>query len=353
MDAPRALIADDERLMREQLRARLAEVWPELQIVAEARNGAEAVELAEREHPDIVFLDIRMPAMTGIEAARAIAMLPTDDDTADGWPGCDIVFITAYDEYAVQAFEQGAVDYVLKPAERERLARTVERVRGRLAARAAARSAGGDDGAAAAPAGLQQLLQKLAQHTGAGAMPRLRWIQASVGAEIRISRPDGTEFQKTYSDSSPSQNTGADTKNSAVPMAMRSHAVPRLSAEMTPTGMPMASHSRAPPMMMVMVTCARWISSGRTACLVWNDLPRPGQPYSSPTTRRLRNSPYCSGTLLSSPSDCLTSWISSGVGDLPAKRVAGSPLGITKKMMKVSMVTSRTTRTVHSSRLMM
>src|SRR5262247_4335904 len=102
--APRALIADDERLMREQLRARLAEVWPELEIVAEAKNGIEAVALTEEHRPDLVFLDIRMPGMTGVDAARQIAQLPTyesgpggtGDDHADGWPGCEIVFITAY-----------------------------------------------------------------------------------------------------------------------------------------------------------------------------------------------------------------------------------------------------------------
>src|SRR5262245_30385731 len=127
----RALIADDERLMRDQLRARLSEVWPELEIVAEAKNGVEAVSLTEQHHPDLVFLDIRMPGMTGVGAARQIAQLATEDDTDDGWPGCEIVFITAYDQYAVEAFEQGVVDYVLKPAERERLTVTVQRIRKR------------------------------------------------------------------------------------------------------------------------------------------------------------------------------------------------------------------------------
>src|SRR3954468_7993994 len=130
----RAVIADDERLMREQLRARLSEVWPELEIVAEAKNGIEAVDLTQQHHPDLVFLDIRMPGMTGIDAARQIAQLPTHDE-ADGWPGCEIVFITAYDQYAVEAFEQGVVDYVLKPAERERLQLTVERIKKRMALR--------------------------------------------------------------------------------------------------------------------------------------------------------------------------------------------------------------------------
>ena len=133
-----AVIADDERLLREQLSARLAEVWPELEIVGEAKNGAEAVELVEEHHPDLVFLDIRMPGMNGIEAARAIAQLPVDDEGAQPenrppWRGAEVVFITAYDQYAIEAFEQGVVDYVLKPAERERLQVTVDRVRKRLA----------------------------------------------------------------------------------------------------------------------------------------------------------------------------------------------------------------------------
>jgi DNA-binding LytR/AlgR family response regulator len=175
---PSALIADDERLMREQLRTRLAEVWPELQIVAEAKNGAEAVQLTQEQHPQVVFLDIRMPGMTGVDAARAIAQLPTDDETNDGWPGCEIVFITAYDQYAIEAFEQGVADYVLKPAERERLTLTVERIRKRLAQRGA--------GEGSAPAGMQQLLQKLASHINPDAAPHLRWIQAAVGQTIQM-----------------------------------------------------------------------------------------------------------------------------------------------------------------------
>ena len=183
--APRALIADDERLLREQLRARLAEVWPELQIVAEAKNGIEAVQLTEEHHPELVFLDIRMPGMTGVEAARAIAQLPTDDDTPDAWPGCEIVFITAYDQYAIEAFEQGVVDYVLKPAERERLLVTVERIKKRLAQR---RSSGNEEaiGDAAPPASMQQLLQKLATRMDPAKAPTLRWIQATVGQNIQM-----------------------------------------------------------------------------------------------------------------------------------------------------------------------
>ena len=98
-----AVIADDERLLREQLKTRLAVAWPELQIAGEARDGNEALAKADELRPDVVFLDIRMPGMTGIEAAREILALPD-------WHG-EIVFVTAYDEYAVAAFEQGAIDF--------------------------------------------------------------------------------------------------------------------------------------------------------------------------------------------------------------------------------------------------
>jgi DNA-binding LytR/AlgR family response regulator len=158
-----AIIADDERLMREQLRTRLAEVWPELQILAEARNGEEAVAAVNEHRPDLAFLDIRMPGMTGIEAARAIG------------DACHIVFITAYNEYAVDAFEHGAVDYVLKPAERERLEVTVARLKKRLGTR---------------PNDLGELLAKLSARLdgsggGTGKAP-LQWIQASVGQQLRM-----------------------------------------------------------------------------------------------------------------------------------------------------------------------
>ncbi len=186
-----AVIADDERLLREQLRARLAEVWPELEIVGEAKNGTEAVELVEEHHPDLVFLDIRMPGMNGIEAARAIAQLPVDDEGAKPenrrpWRGAEIVFITAYDQYAIEAFEQGVVDYVLKPAERERLQVTIDRVRKRLANQ-------GSDGAPDA-SGMQGLLQKLAEKMNPGAVPRLKWIQATVGTSIQMIPVDDVLF---------------------------------------------------------------------------------------------------------------------------------------------------------------
>ncbi len=183
---PTALIADDERLMREQLRARLREVWPELEIVAEAKNGQEAVRLTEQLHPDVVFLDIRMPVLTGVDAARQIAQLATYDE-ANGWPGCEIVFITAYDQYAVQAFEQGALDYVLKPADPERLRLTVQRIQQRLAECRVHNDAGASDASLATytPA-MQQLLQKLTAQINPRSTPKLRWIQASIRQTIQM-----------------------------------------------------------------------------------------------------------------------------------------------------------------------
>jgi DNA-binding LytR/AlgR family response regulator len=172
---PRAVLADDERLMREQMRARLAEVWPELDVVAEAKNGIEAVQAVREHRPDIVFLDIRMPGLTGVEAARQIAQLELPEDAL--LP--EIVFVTAYDQYAIEAFEQGAADYVLKPAERERLALTAQRLRKRLATRGTA------DAAPGAP--IQQLLHKLAaQLNPATTTGYLQWIQASVGSTIQM-----------------------------------------------------------------------------------------------------------------------------------------------------------------------
>lgn len=160
----RAVIADDEHLMREQLRDRLAELWPNLQVIAEAKNGAEAVEMVAALRPEVVFLDIRMPAKTGIEAAREIAAME------GRLP--EIVFVTAYDQYAIDAFQQGVIDYVLKPAERERLAVTVERLRKRLAEPSPSADA------------LQQALARLAERLEPPA--RLKWIQASVGAQIQM-----------------------------------------------------------------------------------------------------------------------------------------------------------------------
>ena len=162
--APTAVIADDERLMREQIIDRLKEAWPELQIVGEASNGNEAIAIVQSEEPDIVFLDIRMPGMDGIQAAQALA------------GRVHVVFVTAHDEYAISAFEHGAIDYLLKPAsaDPERVALTCQRLRARLKQ---------------APDPMNDLLAQLSQRLGAGGLkPReyMRWVQASVGANIRM-----------------------------------------------------------------------------------------------------------------------------------------------------------------------
>jgi DNA-binding LytR/AlgR family response regulator len=160
---PTAIIADDERLMRDQLRMRLAQVWPELQIVGEATNGDEAVELVARLKPDLTFLDIRMPGKTGLEAARQIGTQS------------NVVFVTAYDQYAVEAFERGAVDYVLKPPEQERLQVTVDRLKERLAKP----TVPVNDSVSA-------MLSELAQKIAAPKPKYLQWIQASIGQDLRM-----------------------------------------------------------------------------------------------------------------------------------------------------------------------
>ena len=157
---PSAIIADDERLMRDQLRLRLHQVWPELEIVGEAKNGEEAIELVQTHRPNFTFLDIHMPGKNGLDAAQAIGATS------------HIVFITAYDQYAVEAFERGAVDYLLKPAEPERLKLTVERLKARLSA---------------PPVALGDVLTQLAQQMGLAPKPIfLQWIQASIGQELRL-----------------------------------------------------------------------------------------------------------------------------------------------------------------------
>jgi DNA-binding LytR/AlgR family response regulator len=160
--APTAVVADDERLMREQIIGRLREAWPELLIVGEASNGHEAIATVQNLEPDIVFLDIRMPGMDGIQAAQALA------------GKVHVVFVTAHDEYAISAFEHGAVDYLLKPPEPERVALTCQRLRARLKQE---------------PDPMNDLLAQLSQRFGAaGPKPReyMRWVQASVGANIRM-----------------------------------------------------------------------------------------------------------------------------------------------------------------------
>ena len=192
-DHPRAVIADDERLMRDQLRARLAQVWPALEIVAEAKNGLEAIQAVKDHQPDVIFLDIRMPGLTGVEAAKEIAQLDLGDESL--LP--EMVFITAYDQYALDAFEQGAVDYVLKPAEPERLRVTAERLQKRLMQRAAEDSPEMAPSASTESAGapsVQQLLHVLSAQLKGQPTQYLSWLQASVGQSIQMVSVDDVLF---------------------------------------------------------------------------------------------------------------------------------------------------------------
>ena len=157
-----ALIAEDEPLMRERLLGALKEVWPELDIQYVAKNGIEALKLWNAHRPDIAFLDIRMPGKTGLEVAAEIG------DAAH------IVFVTAYDEYAVQAFQNGAVDYLLKPVETDRLVATIARLKKRLTAK---------------PAELTGMLAQLLEQGNKSAdnnAPKLKWIRASLGNQTRL-----------------------------------------------------------------------------------------------------------------------------------------------------------------------
>ncbi len=159
---PTALIADDEDLPRAELRRLLAATWPELQIVAECEHGPAAVEAIDEHEPDIAFLDIRMPGLSGLDVARA----------ASG--RCHCVFTTAYDNHALAAFEAGAVDYLLKPISAERLAQAVARLRERLQSHEVAPD-------------LQALVARLTRETTSPrAPPRLRWVSASVGDVIKM-----------------------------------------------------------------------------------------------------------------------------------------------------------------------
>lgn len=159
---PTAVIADDEPLLRAQLAETLAALWPELAIVGSAAHGEEAVQLVARQRPDIAFLDIEMPGMNGLQAAAHIKGL------------AHVVFVTAYHQYAVQAFERGAIDYVLKPASEARLRETVER----LKARVRQPSPEGDR--------LAEVIAQVAAALGKPNATRLKWIQASVGNQIRL-----------------------------------------------------------------------------------------------------------------------------------------------------------------------
>lgn len=178
---PRAVIADDERLMRDQLRTRLHQVWPELEVVAEAKNGLEAVQAVREHQPDVIFLDIRMPGLTGVEAAKEIAQLELTDDAL--LP--EMVFITAYDQYAIDAFEQGVVDYVLKPAEPERLRLTAERLKTRLMQRAPEFN-GHEKDSSLTTHSVQKLLHVLSAQVSGRPTQYLSWLQASVGQTLQM-----------------------------------------------------------------------------------------------------------------------------------------------------------------------
>ena len=171
LHAPTALIADDEPLLRAQLRSRLAALWPELAIAREAENGRQVAEYFANAAavPAVCFLDIHMPGMTGLDAARHIGRRS------------HIVFVTAFDQYAVEAFERGAIDYVLKPFDETRLEETVARLKERLAS-AAVPSAPADF----APDKLDEILARLASRIAPPASQHLQWIKASVGTTVRL-----------------------------------------------------------------------------------------------------------------------------------------------------------------------
>jgi DNA-binding LytR/AlgR family response regulator len=152
--------------MRERLKERLAEAWPELEIVAEAADGDEALAAFDAHRPELAFLDIRMPGRTGLDVAAAIG--------AD----CHVVFITAYDQYALAAFDAGAVDYLLKPVDAERLAVTVDRVRRKMAG---------------APADMSALIADL-RSAMRGEDTRLKWIKAAVGKQVRLIAVDDVVY---------------------------------------------------------------------------------------------------------------------------------------------------------------
>jgi DNA-binding LytR/AlgR family response regulator len=164
---PTVLIADDEEAPRAQLLAALAKVWPEAEVVAECANGVDAWDAFLEHEPQVALLDIRMPGLSGIEVAQRIAGRAV------------VVFVTAYGDHALAAFDAGAVDYVMKPVDPERLAQAVARVRSRLQQPTAD---------ALAPAGLQALLAQLAGQTAR--RPTLDVIQAGVGKEVRLIRID-------------------------------------------------------------------------------------------------------------------------------------------------------------------
>ncbi|MEO8937987.1 MAG: LytTR family DNA-binding domain-containing protein [Burkholderiaceae bacterium] len=170
------LIADDEPLLRDQLRARLATAWPEIDHVDEAANGIEALAAFDDDNaaPDVCFLDIHMPGLSGIEVARGLR----ERAQQRGERAPHLVFVTAFDAYAIEAFEHGAIDYLLKPFETDRLVETIQRVKDRLAHPASDVHTSGSDV-------LTLLADRLAQ-LGAASRPSLQWIKASIGSTVKL-----------------------------------------------------------------------------------------------------------------------------------------------------------------------
>jgi DNA-binding LytR/AlgR family response regulator len=165
-----ALVAEDEPILALALKQALQRLWPELKIAATVDNGAAAIEQALALHPDVLFLDIKMPGKTGLEAAQALA-----EDWPDGTPFPLVVFVTAYDDFALQAFEQAAADYVLKPVNDTRLAKTVSRLKERLAL------------PQQRDAELERIVGQLrAMAPAAAASERLTVIRAAVGNQVRL-----------------------------------------------------------------------------------------------------------------------------------------------------------------------
>jgi DNA-binding LytR/AlgR family response regulator len=162
----RAVVAEDEKLLREDLVRQLEGAWPGLGIVATCEDGGSALEAIAEHQPDVAFLDIRMPGLTGLEVAQA---------AAEASPATQVVFVTAYDQYALDAFDRGAIDYLLKPIAPERLAATVKRVQARLA------------NGPADTQGLARILEELrAKLPPATRSPPLSWLTATVGRETRL-----------------------------------------------------------------------------------------------------------------------------------------------------------------------
>lgn len=160
-----AVIAEDEPILRAQLKAKLGKLWPDLKILADVGDGEAALEAIAEHQPSLAFLDIQMPEMTGIEVAKSLA--------SNREIKCHIVFVTAFDQYAVDAFNAGAIDYVLKPYSDERLQSAVERLKERLSA------------VPAQPQNLEALMQQLAARLNPGA-EKLKWIKANIGSNLRL-----------------------------------------------------------------------------------------------------------------------------------------------------------------------